>query len=95
MAAWLAYLKSRLLLPPEPAGRRPPRAPISPTISPSNCERLEAMRGAAAQLMARDRLGRDVFARGAPEAVTRDALLVSHVATLVDLLRGLCADQDA
>ncbi len=67
MAAWLAYLKSCLLLPRDP------------TVDPSpeelalrlqlRLQRLDAMREAGARLMGRDRLGRDVFARGAPEGL--------------------------
>ncbi len=86
MAAWLAYLKSRLLLPPDPAGNGPSGEDLAAHLA-FQLERLEAMRGAAAQLMARDRLGRDVFARGAPEAVTRDTR-VEHAASLVDLMRA-------
>jgi len=67
MAAWLAYLKSCLLLPKDP------------TVDPSpeelafrlqlRLQRLDAMREAGARLMGRDRLGRDVFARGTPEGL--------------------------
>src|SRR5262245_5203425 len=67
MAAWLAYLKSCLLLPKDP------------TVDPSpeelamrlqmRLQRLDAMREAGGRLMGRDRLGRDVFARGAPEGL--------------------------
>lgn len=67
MAAWLAYLKSALLLPKDP------------TVDPSpeelalrlqlRLERLNAMRESGARLMARDRIGRDVFKRGAPEGL--------------------------
>jgi segregation and condensation protein A len=67
MAAWLAYLKSALLLPKDP------------TIDPSpeelalrlqlRLERLNAMRESGARLMARDRIGRDIFRRGDPEGL--------------------------
>lgn len=86
MAAWLAYLKSRLLLPPDPTEDGPSGEELAAHLA-YQLERLEAMRAAAARLMGRDRLGRDVFARGAPEAVTRDAR-VEHQAGLVDLLRA-------
>lgn len=86
MAAWLAYLKSRLLLPPDPAGEGPSGEDLAAHLA-FQLERLEAMRGAAARLMARDRLGRDVFARGAPETVVREAK-IDHAASLVDLLRA-------
>ena len=71
MAAWLAYLKSRLLLPPDPTEDGPSGDELAAHLA-FQLERLEAMREAAARLMARDRLGRDVFARGAPEAVARE-----------------------
>lgn len=65
MAAWLAYLKSRLLL-PEPQEEEPSGEEMAAALA-FQLQRLEAMQGAAARLMARPRLGRDVFARGAPE----------------------------
>ncbi|MSP43502.1 MAG: segregation/condensation protein A [Alphaproteobacteria bacterium] len=68
MAAWLAYLKSRLLLPPEP-GEDGPSGEEMAAILAYRLQRLEAMRNAAAHLLGRDRLGRDVFARGMPEGV--------------------------
>jgi segregation and condensation protein A len=86
MAAWLAYLKSRLLLPPDPAEPGPSADELAAHLA-FQLERLEAMRAAAARLMARDRLGRDVFARGAPEAPTC-ATRVERRAGLVDLLRA-------
>ena len=63
MAAWLAYLKSRLLLPPDPTEEGPSADELAAHLA-FQLQRLEAMRDAAARLMARDRLGRDVFARG-------------------------------
>ncbi len=86
MAAWLAYLKSRLLLPPDPTGDGPCADDLADHLA-FQLERLQAMRTAAAGLMARDLLGRDVFARGAPETVTRTAR-IDHAATLVDLMRA-------
>lgn len=86
MAAWLAYLKSRLLLPPDPEEEGPSGAEIAAHLA-FQLERLEAMRRAAAQLMARDRLGRDVFARGAPEPVVR-VRRVRFTASLMDLLQA-------
>ncbi len=86
MAAWLAFLKSRLLLPPDPEEEGPSGEDLAAHLA-FQLERLEAMRGAAARLMARDQLGRDVFARGAPETVARDVKVV-HQAGLVDLLRA-------
>ncbi len=86
MAAWLAFLKSRLLLPPDPGDPGPSAEDLAAHLA-FQLERLQAMREAAAQLMARDRLGRDVFARGMPErlGVTRR---VVWDATLMDLLRA-------
>ncbi len=70
MAAWLAFLKSRLLLPPEPEDEGPSGEELAAHLA-FQLERLEAMRDAAARLMARDRLGRDFFPRGLPEDVVR------------------------
>ncbi len=67
MAAWLAYLKSAMLLPKEE--QEDPSPEELALRLQLRLERLGAMRDAAARLMARDRLGRDVFARGAPEGV--------------------------
>jgi segregation and condensation protein A len=67
MAAWLAYLKSALLLP-----RSPEETPSPEELAlrlQLRLERLNAMREAGARLVARDRLGRDVFQRGAPEGL--------------------------
>jgi segregation and condensation protein A len=67
MAAWLAYLKSALLLP-----RNPEESPSPEELAlrlQLRLERLNAMREAGARLLARDRMGRDVFPRGAPEGL--------------------------
>jgi segregation and condensation protein A len=69
MAAWLAWLKSRLLLPEPEPGEEATGEEMAARLA-FQLERLDAMRKCAANLMARDRLGRDVFARGAPEALT-------------------------
>ena len=69
MAAWLAYLKSRLLLPPEENGDEEMSGPEMAARLAFQLQRLQAMRDVSAKLMARDRLGRDVFARGAPEGI--------------------------
>jgi segregation and condensation protein A len=67
MAAWLAYLKSCLLLPKdEEADPSPEELALRLQL---RLQRLAAMREAGARLMARDRLGRDVFVRGAPEGL--------------------------
>ena len=85
MAAWLAYLKSCLLLPKDP------------TVDPSpeelamrlqlRLQRLQAMREAGARLIGRDRIGRDVFLRAAPEGlkVLRKSI---WQADLYDLIRA-------
>ncbi|WP_090847460.1 segregation and condensation protein A [Paracoccus alkenifer] len=70
MAAWLAYLKSRLLLPPDPLAEGPSAEDLAAHLA-FQLERLQAMREAAARLMGRARLGQDRFARGAPETVAR------------------------
>ena len=67
MAAWLAYLKSLLLLPKEEQ-EEPTAAELALRLQ-LRLQRLGAMREAGARLMARDRLGRDVFLRGAPEGL--------------------------
>src|SRR5690606_16246559 len=70
MAAWLAYLKSALLLPKEE--QEDPSPEELAFRLQLRLQRLGAMREAAARLMARDRLGRDVFVRGAPEGLRID-----------------------
>ena len=68
MAAWLAYLKSRLLLPEPPAGEEPSGQEMADALQ-WQLRRLEAMQEAGARLMARPQLGRDIFARGQPEGI--------------------------
>src|SRR3546814_7218380 len=67
MAAWLAYLKSCLLLPKE-AQEEPSAEELALRLQ-MRLQRLDAMREAGARLMGRDRIGRDVFTRGAPEGL--------------------------
>jgi segregation and condensation protein A len=86
MAAWLAFLKSRLLLPPDPEEDGPSGEEMAAHLA-FQLERLQAMRDCAARLMARDRLGRDFFARGCPEDVTRQRN-VRYNASLLDLMQG-------
>ena len=86
MAAWLAYLKSRLLLPPDAEAEGPSAEDMAAHLA-FQLERLGAMREAAARLMARDRLGHQRFARGAPETVTRKRR-VEWLAGLIDLMRA-------
>ena len=86
MAAWLAFLKSRLLLPPDPSEDGPSGEELAAHLA-FQLERLQAMRDVAARLMARDQKGRDFFVRGIPEDVTR-VRRVTYSATLLDLMQG-------
>ncbi len=84
MAAWLAYLKSRLLLPEAPDEDEPSGADMAAALA-FHLERLDAMRKAGERLFARSRLGDTVFARGAPEGV-RDIARPIYDVRLFDLL---------
>ena len=86
MAAWLAYLKSRLLLPPEPGEEGPSAEDLAAHLA-YQLERLQAMREAAARLMARDQRGRDFFARGLPEELMLKRKVV-WTANLLDLMQA-------
>ena len=86
MAAWRAFLKSRLLLPPDPEEEGPSGEELAAHLA-FQLERLAAMRDVAARLMARDQLGRDFFRRGITEDVTR-VRKVTYTATLLDLMQG-------
>ena len=91
MAAWLAYLKSRLLL-PRPAGRdgeEPPPEELAEALA-FRLAKLDAMRGAAEALKAAPQLGRDVFSRGACEDLTVRAA-PSLTEDLYDLMRAYAA----
>ena len=68
MAAWLAFLKSKLLIPKQPGDEGESGEELAAVLQ-FRLKRLEAMRDAAARLVNRNRLGRDVFARGMPEMV--------------------------
>jgi segregation and condensation protein A len=68
MAAWLAYLKSRLLLPSPPEDDEPSGAELAEELE-HRLKVLEAMQTAGARLMARPRTGHDLFLRGAPEGL--------------------------
>jgi segregation and condensation protein A len=87
MAAWLAYLKSRLLLPRETALEGEPSGEELAQRLAFRLKRLEAMRNAAAALMTRKRLGRDIFARGMPEG-TRTIRVRQYTAAIYDLLKA-------
>ncbi len=87
MAAWLTFLKSKLLLPdPEPEDEEPTGEELAARLQ-FQLQRLEAMRDAGAALMARNRLGRDIFPRGDPEPL-RLRLVRDHRDTLQDLLKA-------
>jgi segregation and condensation protein A len=87
MAAWLAFLKSKLLLPAEPSEEGEPTGEELAALLAFRLKRLDAMRDAAAQLMTRKRLGRDVFPRGLPEPVkvTKNGVFDANV---YDLLKA-------
>lgn len=91
MAAWLAYLKSRLLLPEAPKGEEPPAADLAAALA-ERLRRLEAIRAAAEKLVNRPRVGRDLFLRGAPEgvSVTRHA---QFKASIYDLLSAYASQR--
>lgn len=86
MAAWLAFLKSRLLLPPDPTEDGPSGEELAAHLA-FQLERLAAMRDAAARLMARDQLGRDFFGRGQTQMIER-VRSVTYTASLLDLMQG-------
>lgn len=86
VAAWLAYLKSRLLLPEAPADEEP-SGPALAEVLQFQLRRLEAMQEAGRRVLALPQLGRDVFKRGAPEGVPVVRRTV-FTATLYDLLKA-------
>jgi segregation and condensation protein A len=91
MAAWLAYLKSRLLLPKEASSEAEPSGEELAAKLAFRLMRLEAMRNAMARLMTRKQLGVDVFARGMPEG-QRTIREREYTAGIYDLLKAY-ADQ--
>ncbi len=84
MAAWLAFLKSKLLIPKQPGDVGESGEELAAVLQ-FRLKRLEAMRDAAARLVNRNRLGRDVFARGMPEMVIIEKRN-AYQASLYDLL---------
>jgi segregation and condensation protein A len=92
MAAWLAYLKSRLLLPEPPKGEDPSATDLATELA-LRLQRLETIRLAARRLADRERLGRDVFARGAPE-VLEDRATPRWEASLYDLLAAYARQRE-
>lgn len=92
MAAWLAYLKSRLILPQEKGPDGEPTADEMATRLRWRLQRLDAMRAASTRLMGRERLDRDVFGRGDPEPVNV-VKLRTYKDTLYDLLTAYATDR--
>jgi segregation and condensation protein A len=86
MAAWLAYLKSRLLIPAPPGSEEAPAEDMAARLA-FRLQRLQAMREASARLMSRNLLDRDVFGRGAPEALVFDTTR-EYSDNLIDLLKA-------
>ncbi|RUV18938.1 MAG: segregation/condensation protein A [Mesorhizobium sp.] len=84
MAAWLAFLKSKLLIPKQPGDEGESGEELAAVLQ-FRLKRLEAMRDASARLVNRNRLGRDVFARGMPEMVIVEKRN-AYSASLYDLL---------
>ena len=87
MAAWLAFLKSKLLLPAEKSEEGEPTGAELAALLAFRLKRLHAMREASAQLMTRKRLGRDVFGRGLPEPI-RVIRKSTYEANVYDLLKA-------
>ena len=94
MAAWLAYLKSCLLLPPDPAADPDPHD-LALRLQ-WQLQRLDAMREAGARLLARDRAGVDTFRRPHPEGLRRTVrpLFTADLVTLLSAYGGVRARRD-
>ena len=91
MAAWLAYLKSRLLLPDPPKGEEPLAADLAAALA-RRLKHLEAIRAVSELLMNRPRLGRDIFARGLPQPI--EVIKTSdYQASLYDLLSAYASQR--
>ena len=93
MAAWLAFLKSRLLL-PEPPSAEGPSAEEMATALANRLRRLEAIREAANRLMNRPQLLRDIFPRGEPEQIA-EVRHPKYTATLYDLLTAYASQRQS
>ncbi len=91
MAAWLAYLKSKLLIPRQARDEEESGEEMAAVLQ-FRLKRLEAMREAAGRLVNRNRLGRDVFARGMPELVVTERRS-QYTASLYDLLTAYAAQR--
>ncbi len=94
MAAWLAYLKSKLLLPDMDEDGDEPSGPEMAARLTWQLKRIEAFREAGAKLMARDRLGRDVFKRGQPEGI-RQIRSSTYEVTMFELLRAYAMQKES
>jgi len=92
MAAWLAYLKSRLMVPQAPSDDEPSGEMMAALLQ-FRLKRLEAMRKAAMQLVNRPRLGREVFRRGMPEPVVVERRSLFE-ASLYDLLKAYASGRE-
>ena len=86
MAAWLAYLKSRLLIPAPPSTDEAAPQDMAARLA-FRLQRLQAMRDAGAKIMERAQLGRDIFVRGAPQALIVDVQR-EYGDNLIDLLKA-------
>lgn len=91
MAAWLAYLKSKLLIPAQKGDEEGSGEELAAVLQ-FRLKRLEAMRDAASRLVNRNRLGRDVFSRGMPELVIVEKRN-EYSASLYDLLTAYAAQR--
>lgn len=91
MAAWLAFLKSKLLIPKQPGDDGESGEELAAVLQ-FRLKRLEAMRDAGARLVNRNRLGRDVFARGMPE-LTIVEKRNEFTASLYDLLTAYASQR--
>jgi segregation and condensation protein A len=87
MAAWLAYLKSRLLIPMPPASGEDVTPQDMAARLAFRLQRLQAMREAAGNIMSLPQLGRDVFSRGSPEPLVIEKQRI-YQDTLIDLLKA-------
>ncbi len=92
MAAWLAYLKSRLMVPHAPSDVEPSGEMMAALLQ-FRLKRLEAMRKAAMQLVNRPRLGREVFVRGLPEPVLVERRNLWE-SSLYDLLKAYASGRE-
>jgi segregation and condensation protein A len=91
MAAWLAYLKSRLLLPEPPAPDGLSAEEMALALA-QRLRRLEAIRNIAEQLLGRPQLGREVFVRGLPEPIA-EIKRPEWSATLYDILSAYASQR--